>query len=414
METATHLDIYLGRQPILDREQQIVAYELLFRSGQQNAAHITDDLAASAAVISHAFNELGIQAALGQYTGYINADRRLLDSDLVELLPRNKVVLEILEHTEITPSLIRRCKELRDAGFTLAMDDVTELLPEHMPLLEVVKVVKVDILALDPAKLFQLTARLKLFGVKLLAEKVDSAEQHERCLELGFDLFQGYYFAKPQVLSGKKLNHSELTLMRLMALLLDDAETTELEAVLKQEPGLIMNLMRLTNSVATGTRHKITSLGHAITVLGRRQLLRWLQLLLYTADGMKRGPSPLLQLAAVRGRLMERVAARLQPGVVQFEDQAFMTGIMSLMPALLGLPMQEILGSLHVAPEVRGALTEHKGVLGLSLALVEKLETGDFTTCARVLRAMPGLTVDELNHFQSEAMAWANGIGTAA
>jgi c-di-GMP-related signal transduction protein len=162
--------------------------------------------------------------------------------------------------------------------------------------------------------------------------------------------------------------------MRLLGLVLEDAETTQLENVLKPEPGLTINLMRLTNSAATGLRTKITSIRHAITVLGRRQLQRWLQLLLYTNPSGNRVVSPLLQLAASRGRLMELLAAKLHPGRGDFEDTAFMTGIMSLMPTLMSVSLEEILRGIEIPGSVRSALEAHDGELGTMLKLTEALE----------------------------------------
>ena len=266
--------LFLGRQPILDHEQQVVAYELLFRNGSRNFAEITDGFQATATVIANAFSELGVEAALGNCRGFINVDEAFLFSDMLELLPRHAVVLEILETVQPTPAVIERCIALKAAGFTLALDDVIQLEPEFAELLALVEIIKVDIQPLTRVQLMQLVMKLKPLGKQLLAEKVDSREQMEQCRKLGFTLFQGYYFAKPTIIAGKKLDHSQLSLMKLMGLLLSDADSTELETALKPEPGLTVNLLRMTNSVGAGSTEKITSLRHAITVLGRRQLQR--------------------------------------------------------------------------------------------------------------------------------------------
>jgi EAL and modified HD-GYP domain-containing signal transduction protein len=261
-----------------------------------------------------------------------------------------------------------------------------------------------------PAALQRTVAALRPWKVKLLAEKVDDEAQVKVCCELGFELFQGYYFAKPTIIAGKKLSHSELALIQLLGLILDDAETPQLEAVFKQEPGLTLNLMRLTNSAASGVRQKITSLRHAITVLGRRQLQRWLQLLLYT-NPSGGGANPLLQLAATRGRFMELLAGDLMGAGREFEDRAFMTGIMSLMPALLHVPIDEIIATLNVAPDVREALERHDGVLGRMLQLAEKQEEGDMDACFALTTELPGLDNERINAILAQALAWANSIG---
>lgn len=405
-------EIFIGRQPILDRKQELFAYELLFRSGnKQNAANVRDDLSATANVISHAFADLGIEQALGPYKGFINCDESILLSDMLEILPSDKIVLEVLETVEVTPAIVERCTELKARGFTLALDDFVDYEEKWKPLLELVEIVKVDLLLLSPQAMLDTTRALQRWPLQLLAEKVDSREMADHCHKLGYHLFQGYYFAKPTIVAGKKLGHSQLALVRLLGLVLEDAETNELEGVFKREPGLAINLMRLTNSVATGVRTKVTSMRHAITVLGRRQLQRWLQLLLYTDPRGGNVASPLLQLAATRGRLMELLASKLHPGKRDFEDQAFMTGIMSLMPTLMGAPMEEILRGINIAGNVIDALEKHEGELGAMLTLTEALEIGDAVACHDIVEQLPGMDAASVNACLTQALAWASSIG---
>jgi EAL and modified HD-GYP domain-containing signal transduction protein len=233
----------------------------------------------------------------------------------------------------------------------------------------------------------------------------------QRCHDLGCDYFQGYYFARPVIIQGRKLDHSQLALLNLINLIVADAETPQIEEVFKREPGLTLNLLRLTNSVACGLSVRVTSLRHAITLLGRRQLQRWLQLLLFTA-GAANGLSPLLQLAATRGRLMELLAARISAEDRGLADHAFMTGILSLTPALLGQPIEHILESLTLHREVQEALCRYSGRLGDLLALAELLEDNPHADSAPVenlLQRMP-LRPAEINLQVVKAMAWANGI----
>ena len=405
-------EIFIGRQPILGRNHELVAYELLFRSGRQkNAAEIPDDLLASAAVISHAFADLGVEQALGPYKGFINCDASLLLSDLLEALPSDKIVLEVLETVDPTPEIVERCRMLKELGYTLALDDFVNFEEKFRPLLDLVEIVKVDLMPLDAASLASTTQALKKFPLQLLAEKVDSSELAERCHALGYSYFQGYFFAKPTIIAGKKLGHSQLSLMRLLGLVLEDAETTKLETVLKPEPGLTLNLLRLTNSAATGLRTKITSIRHAITVLGRRQLQRWLQLLLYTDPSGSHAVSPLLQLAASRGRLMELLGGKLHPGRGDFEDLAFMTGIMSLMPTLMSVCLADILRGIELPSSVRKALDSQEGELGTLLKLTEALEAGDGPACSDLAGQLPGLDATTINTCLAQALAWANNIG---
>lgn len=402
--------LFLGRQPILDSDQQLFAYELLFRSGSHNIADFTDGHQATATVIINAFGELGIEAALGGFCGFINVDEAFLLSDLLELLPKESVVLEILETVRPSSAVLERCRELKAAGFKLALDDVIRLDADFVELISLVDIIKVDIQHLAHDQLTQLVAKLKPLGKQLLAEKVDSREQMELCQKLGFTLFQGYYFARPTVIAGKRLDHSQLTLLKLMGLLLSDAEIPALEAALKPEPGLTVSLLRMTNSVGAGSRQRITSLRHAITVLGRRQLQRWLQLLVFTSGKQGGRSNPLLMLAATRGRLMELLAADLQPGDTVFADHAFMVGIMSLMPAVVGLSLADIVTQLGLAVDVRDALCDGQGRLGDMLRLAESSENGELDLLASNLAHLPGLGPKLLNRAQAEALQWANSI----
>ena len=413
--SSPNTEIFIGRQPIMDRRQQMVAYELLFRRSQHNAADVRDDLAATASVITRAFIDLGIEAALGPYQGFINCDESLLLSDLLEVLPSDKVVLEVLETVDITPAVVERCVELKALGFTLALDDFVGYEDRFKPLLDIVEIVKVDTMLVDPAGLLAVTRKLGNWPVTLLAERVEKVELAEHCQQIGYSLFQGYYFAKPMIMAGKRLSHSQMALLRLLGMVLEDTDVAELEAVFKREPGLTMNLMRLTNSVATGVRVKVTSLRHAITLLGRRQLQRWLQLLMYTKPrpGTEPISSPLMQLAATRGKLMELLAGQIEPGRQEFEDQAFMVGIISLMPALMGVPMAEILNGISLGNTVREALEAQTGTLGKMLDLTEALEGNDGETCHDLTAKLPGLDADRVNACHTQALIWANNIGVS-
>jgi len=407
-------EFFLGRQPILDASQHLLAYELLFRSGRENAAQVADQVQATATVVTNAFSELAVGNALGPYRGFINVDRDFLFSDMIELLPKDAVTLEILETVTPDADVVARVRELRGRGFQFALDDIVGLDATYDEILTLVDVVKVDLQPLSESDIRSIVERVRPTGARLLAEKVDTREQMEFCRALGFDLFQGYYFARPTIIAGRKLDHSQLALMRLTGLLLADADTAELETVFKQEPGLTVNLLRLTNSVACGLRTHVTSLRHAITALGRRQLQRWLQLLLF-ANASGGTASPLLQLAATRGRLLELLAGRLAAGKAELPEQAFMAGIMSLMPALLGQSMADILAQLPVAPAIAQALDDTRaGTLGLLLEIAEAGEHADAVRIATTLPKLPGLTPGKVNAALAEALAWAASINSEA
>jgi c-di-GMP-related signal transduction protein len=402
-------EIFLGRQPILDLRQHLFAYELLFRNGRIDFADIGDSVHATATVIVNTFNGLGVDAALGDRVGFINVDEEFLFSDTLEVLPPQAVVLEILETVVPTPAVIERCKALKAIGYTLALDDVTQIRADYRELIELADIIKVDVSPLSRDELTELASRLRPLGKQLLAEKVESQEDVEFCALRGFTLFQGYFFAKPSVLAGKRVDYARLTLVRLLGMTISEAETVVLENELKHEPALVVKLLRMINSVSSGTTTRISSLRHAITMLGRRHLQRWLQLLIFASSGSSGQGSPLLVMAAARGRMMELLAADIAPKKPAVADEAFMVGVISLMPVVFGVPIDEIIAPLNLPDEVHKALCKREGRLGKLLDLAESSEGEGIADAGELMRGL-GISANMLNIAQTSAMAWATRI----
>ncbi len=281
--------VYLGRQPILDRDGALNAYELLFRASAHNYAEVSDDAQATAQVVARAIGGIGVAAVLGQHRGFVNIDRALLFNDIVHLMPPERFVLEILETVQFDAQLGRRLTELRRAGFQVALDDVCELSDELLAALPYADIVKIDFLQAERSVLARLASTIRSHGKTLIAEKVETREDFALARELGFDLFQGYFFARPQVLSAPRNRSPRPGLLRLLALLSRDAGILELEAELKLNPSVVVQLLRLVNSSAFGLGRNIASLREAILATGTRQIARWAQLLLYADSGELRG-----------------------------------------------------------------------------------------------------------------------------
>jgi EAL and modified HD-GYP domain-containing signal transduction protein len=277
-------EFFVARQPILDRAGRTVGYELLFRRDRQNRARVRDGAAATATVICHVFGELGVDAVLGPHLGFVNVDEALLRSDAIELLPPGKIVLELLETVRLTEQVLARVRALHAAGFTIALDDVAKNVAIHEPVLDCVAIAKVDLKRVGAAALPEVTARLARWPVRLLAEKVDSREQAERCLDLGYELFQGHHFARPLMLEGRKVAASEVVLRRLLALAVREPDSAEIEAALAHHPELGPSLIRLSRSLATASHAEASSLREAVELLGPRRIRRWLELLLHAGD----------------------------------------------------------------------------------------------------------------------------------
>lgn len=402
-------EVFLGRQPILEREGGLFAYELLFRTGFVNSSNVTNDLHATASVISHTFGQMGAAKVLGHHKGFINVSADLLHSDLVEFLPREQIVLELLETVTASPEVIGRCRQLKANGFSLALDDFAydESFDE---LLDLVDYVKIDLLAHQREELPAIVDTLKRWPATLLAEKVDSRDQAEYCRLLGFELFQGYYFARPDVLSTRRPDPTARLLMRLLGHILDDSESTEIFDTIKQDAALTYNLLRLVNSAAVGLRKPVDTISSAVLVLGRRQLQRWVQLLLYSKQPGVDYPTPLTELAAMRGKTMELLAQRISPND-EFADKAFMTGTLSLLDAVLSQPMSDLVTEINLADNVADALLHRRGTLGGLLHLVTCIESHDRGAAERAIASLPSLTLSDVTEAELEAISWVVALG---
>jgi len=406
-------NVFLGKQPILDRNQNLVAYELLFRVGQTNSIQIVDDVHASASVVINAYGQLGIQRVLGEQRGFINVSSDLLLSDTILLLPNKHVVLELLETIPITNEIVERCIELKQLGYHLALDDVTQVDSRIEALLPIVNVVKVDVLALSDAEIERVINLLKPWPVIPLAEKVDSPERARSCMAMGFEMFQGYYFAKPEIVTGKRIEPSKLLLLKLLSLVIQDGEIEEIERLLKQQPDLSYSLLRMVNSVSAGLPHRVGSIRQAVMALGYRQLQRWVQLLLFASSPSGGGTSgALMQTAAIRGKLMESIAAVDRPHDKGYQDRAFMTGIMSLLDALFGTDIQQIVDKLEIPDEMVHALLRNEGRLGQQLLLIQASETGDAAQVKSILAGLGFLNASDLIEAELSALEWASHIAS--
>lgn len=411
MEQKNNLNYFIGRQPILNRQQEIVGFELLFRAaGDHQTACYENQAQASASVIASALSDFGLQDVLGDKYGFINIAASMLESEILELLPVGQSILELLENIELDAAALSRCSVLKKLGFHIALDDHVYH-PDHAGFYAMVDIVKVDILTTDPAELPEIVANLRKFPVQLLAERVETVEVFELCRNYGFELFQGYFFERPAVISQKRIDPSDVTLMKLLQELHEDADIAVIEIIFRENPGLTFQLLKLVNSVMTGVRDKIKSLRHAIMMLGIIQLRRWMQLALFAGKDANGTNSPLLEMAAVRGRLMELLVLQ-QSGLRHSNDlseSAFLTGILSLLDALYEISMDQIVDSLNLSDEVSRALLRHEGYLGQLLMLATKLERSEFITVQNILNAL-SISLDQLIEAQLEAFNWRSGI----
>lgn len=399
------MDVFVARQPIFDRHDRVVGYELLYRDqrdSQSAPSHVTPDM--SSRVIVDAFVGIGLHELTEGMPAFINCSRELLLSGTIELLDPGTVVVEILETVEPDDAVVAACHMLAERGYRLALDDF--ILDERWtPLLGLAEIVKVDVLQRTRDEVAALIDRIRGSDAYLLAEKIETREVLEYCRALGFDMFQGYVFQRPETVAGKDLTTTEVQVLKLMNLVRDP---TLPDASLEEEFGLDVSLtyklLRIVNSATVGGRG-IRSIGHAIRLLGRKSLYRWLALML-AASARNRGRIgvELLQTALIRARFCELIGYRM--GDHRVSGPLFLVGLFSLLDAILGAPMERILERLELDQELRDALIMRAGLFGTVLSLVEAYEVGKWHELPRLASSID-LPTYVLSPSYVEALRWS-------
>jgi EAL and modified HD-GYP domain-containing signal transduction protein len=372
--------VLMARQPIFDAKLKVIAYELLYRSEDGiNPLPLISGEAASSRVILHSYTSIADAGNLRTLPAFINFSQQMLESETLPSLSPREIVIEILEDCDVTPRLVQSVRRLREAGFKLALDDFIYH-PRFKPLLDMAHIVKLDIRSQSTAELRQQVELLKQYNVKLLAEKVETQEEYQHCLELGCELFQGYFFSKPELLKGRKATGSRLIISQVLAALSQpDTDFNTLCELLSRDPALSYKLLRLTNSAAFGLQRSIASLQEALVYLGFNELRKWASLIILADDYGK--PCELIRQILLTARFCELLADAC-PGVNKGE--AFMTGLLLHLDGLMNQSQEELLQQIGVAPQIHAALTERQGALGQLLQQVEAFVNGHWASTDRL------------------------------
>jgi len=364
--------VFIGRQPILNKKEKIFAYELLFRNASSLAANVTDHSMATASVMVNALNNIGFNSLVGEKKGFINVNEEMLSGGFIELLPKENTVLEILEHVEINTHLIELCSSLKGKGYLFALDDFIYN-DSYLPLLNIAEYVKIDIMLYNKKGLEDVVKLLKKHPVRLLAEKVETKEDYEYCFNLGFEFFQGYFFAKPTIVTGKTISPSQLVLFELFNNLSKEEDIGVIERQFKKNPQLDIKLLKFMNSATFYFTQKIDSIRQAIMMLGYHNLQKWVALMLFAKESDDIKSNPLLERATIRGLMMESITYNITKMRAK-GDSAFIAGILSLTDTLLGIPLNDIISDLNLSNEIYTALAKREGFLGGLLYIIEKFE----------------------------------------
>jgi EAL and modified HD-GYP domain-containing signal transduction protein len=393
-------DIFVGRQPIYGRRLELYAYELLYRGADVDYADFSEGDRATSQVLLNTFTEFGLERIVGGHLAFVNLTRGFIVGEYPLPVPRTQVVLEVLEEIEPDAQVIEGLRDLRRRGFKIALDDFVYR-PELEPLLGLADIVKVDILGLEEAEVRARFQQLKPLGIKLLAEKIETREQFELCRDMGFDYFQGYFLAKPNVVSGSSIPASSLNLLRLMAELQGPEQDLERVAeIVSQDVALSYKLLRHINAAIYGMPRRIESVKETVTYLGL-STVRNLAFLFLLANGGEH-PHELLVTAMMRAKMCENLA---RAGVAANPASFFTVGLFSTLDALLGLPMERVVGKLPLGEELQRALLEKEGPMAEALACTLAYERGDWgaVNCF-------GLQRNAIQTAFLEAVAWVEAV----
>lgn len=357
-------DVFLARQPVVDREQSVCGYELLYRRRDSDTAEFTDGDAATSTVIVNTFMELGLSRVTGGHPAYINLTRRFLVNDPVPF-PKDQVVLEVLEDIEPDKELIKALRQLSREGYRIALDDFMLDTDQRHRLLPYADIIKVDISGMAPREIVRHARMLRRAHVPaLLAEKIETREIMDLCRSAGFDYFQGFFLSRPTTLSRRTVDTQRLPLLKLIATLHQpELEVGELERIMGQDLSLSYKLLRYLASPLFPVRN-IDSIRAAILYLGRRQLANWAVLLAMTTYGNQ--PSERIVALLIRARVCERLTQHRYGG--DDSGAAFTIGLFSGLDAVLDAPMRIICEELPLSAEAEQALLEHDGPYGRVLA----------------------------------------------
>lgn len=402
------MDVFLARQPIFDARKKVFAYEILYRNSLINSFSHTNADAASANVIINAFVTFGIENLTGNKPAFINFTENLINLEIATIIPKESVVIEVLETVEANQTTIETCRRLKSMGYALALDDFVYK-PEYEPLIALADIIKIDFTISSRREIEQLMNKAKNYPITFLAEKVETYEEFNAAKELGFSLFQGYFFSKPEVLTSKQITPVQASYLQLIgAISQTGIDFNKLEAVIAKDLSLVYSLLRLINSAAFGIKQKIVSVKHALIMLGESELRKWMALL--ALQNLSRNkPDELIRLSLIRAKfaevLAEKTPCKGKPEVL------YLAGLFSLLDVILDKPLADILTELHAADGLRNCLLNPGDSTGEVLRLIIAYEQGRWdavTACADKLAIGYAPIVDAYK----QALLWYNELAT--
>lgn len=400
------MDVYVARQPIFDCNNKTIAYELLFRNSLENKYTGDDGYTATLEVINNTFFTIGLNNVIAGKKAFINLNESLLKTDFITALPPEYVVIEVLETVEPTAEIIERCKELKNKGYTLALDDFV-FYPKYRKLLDIVDIIKVDFTITTGASRKQIMKLVKNKNIKFLAEKVETKEEYLEAISYGYTYFQGYFFSKPEILIGKDIPLNKMIYLRLIKELNSkEFHVERLEELIVRDISIAYKLLKMINSSSFGIRNKITSMKLAINMMGEKEMIKWLYMLVIRGISLDK-PGEIITLSLERAKFCEQIAILSNNKDIAFD--AYLTGMLSTMDAILNLPMEKILDELSIGEDIKVALTKGSNTLGIIYMLVKEYEKGNFDSVINLSRQL-NINESDVGKTYFNVLSWIKDV----
>ncbi len=400
------MDVFVARQPILDRNLKVYGYELLFRSRQVEAFDGSDGDMATLQVIANVFLAIGADKMLGGGHAFINCPQSLLADERIGLLPRETTVIEILESVQPTPEVIAACRNLKAQGYQLALDDFTGQ-PGYEPLIDLADIIKVEFPALSVPERKAVCKKFGKRGIRMLAEKVETRAEFEQALEMGYHYYQGYFFARPATVQSRQIagyKHHYLNILREIHK--PEVDHNQVAKLIQQDVSLAYRLLRYVNSAAFGRIGAVGSIAEAVALLGDDGIRNWVWLAALPKLASDK-PGELVISAMIRARFCESVAPLA--GLANRASDLFLMGLLSFLDAMLDRPLDELLAELHLPGDMERPLLggrSGKDRLATVYALVRNYEDAEWDALVKSANQLQ-MKQEALPGLYAQSVAWA-------
>jgi EAL and modified HD-GYP domain-containing signal transduction protein len=398
------MEVYVARQPIFNKNKKLYGYELLFRDGLSNAFPDIDGDTATSKLLSNSFFSIGMNQLTSGKTAFINFPQSLLLNKVPMMFPSEKMTVEILENVDPNEQVISACTDIAKAGYSLALDDFV-FKNELQPLIELADIIKIDFMLTPIDEIQKIVNQFKCNNIKLLAEKIETYEDFEKALSMGFMYFQGYFFSKPEIISGQEIAPAKITLLQIVGEAnKKDCSFDKLEKLINRDVSISYKLLRYINSAFFKRACEISTIKHAIVLLGEMEIKRFISMVA-TAELASDKPEELVRTSIIRARFCELVGLHSRNGADISE--LFLMGLFSLIDAMLDNNMEDIMQTLPLSKNIKQALLEEKGDLADYLKLVSSYESANWETFSSIISK---INIDEKKfpEFYQDAVNWAD------